>query len=451
MDLFSIKENLSIRSRLLFGAFILIPLMLFVAGFTLTSTFSEHKEKQFQEKLQTNLQQLVSSLHVNHNKVVMDTKLSDPYFSQPYSGLYWQVSQNDVPLFRSVSLSEDALKLLNEVPEDGGNYGFIIPGPQHQTLRVLEQRIKLGSSKIIVAVAGDHREVEESVHQYSTTIALIFYILGVGMFMIVTFQVWGGLLPLHILQQKLIDVRSGKLSKIDSQFPTEVQPLVDELNALITNNAEVLKRSRMEAGNLVHALKTPLAVISAVINDEKNSEMREKLYSQLTKIQHQIDYTLVHASAAMSADVIHAHCKVNQKVDDIIHALKTLYKEKHIRITSHLKPNLHIKVEEQDFEEIFGNVMDNACKWTKSEIKLSFVAQNGWLNILVDDNGPGLSASKREIVFKRGQRLDDSVPGFGLGLSIVRSLVESYRGKVALEDSPIGGLRVNLLLPIDIA
>jgi signal transduction histidine kinase len=253
------------------------------------------------------------------------------------------------------------------------------------------------------------------------------------------------------MQASLNDIRSGKSSALSGTFPDELQPVADELNLLIKSNGEVLERARTQVGNLAHALKTPLSVLAneAAANP---SALGSKVTEQTEAMRTHINLYLDRARRAAQAGTIGATCEIEPVISGIARTLQRIHHDKNINMTMHVPPGLKFRGERQDFEEMTGNLMDNAAKWSKSriEVKAQQVgARRGrpMLEIVIDDDGPGIPEAQRNFAVRRGERLDESKPGSGLGLSIVRETSAMYGGDLQLESSSVGGLRVRLTLP----
>jgi signal transduction histidine kinase len=259
-----------------------------------------------------------------------------------------------------------------------------------------------------------------------------------------------GLSPLERLRGKLAAVRDGSERRLDGRYPTEVQPLVDDLNALLDHRDQTVRRAIAKAGDLAHALKTPLAVLAheAEIADAAgHGELAAVMRHQLERMRRQMDYHLAHARAAASGATPGAHCAVLASAEGLARTLLRLHAERGLAIEVRVDPAHTVRGEREDVDEMLGNLLDNACKWARSHVVITSASSGSVIIITVDDDGPGLEASMREAVLQRGVRADEAAPGSGLGLAIVRDLAELYGGSIALTSSPSGGLRARLQLP----
>jgi len=273
-------------------------------------------------------------------------------------------------------------------------------------------------------------------------------VLGLGLVVATLFQVRFGLAPLRAIRHDLAAIRSGDAERLEGELPTEIRPLQQELNALIQSNREIVDRARTHVGNLAHALKTPLSVITNEAR-EKDGPLAGKVIEQAELMRNQITHHLDRARVAARSGAIGDITDVDGVLNGLKRALDRIYEGRALELDVRSDAELKFQGEKQDFEEMVGNLLDNACKWAKSRVWVTATRAGGAANfeVLVDDNGPGLTEAERERAVKRGQRLDETKPGSGLGLSIVAELAHLYKGRFELEPSPHGGLRARLELP----
>jgi len=256
--------------------------------------------------------------------------------------------------------------------------------------------------------------------------------------------------PFGRLRERLMAMREGDERRVDGAYPTEVQPLVDNLNALLDEQERAVKRAQATAGDLAHGLKTPLAVLAQEADraaSTGNAELAEGIAHQVDRMARQVNYHLARARAAASGAAGTARCPVAECADALVRTLVKLHAGRTIQMTSTVGPELHARVQREDLDEMLGNLLDNACKWAASRVRLEAARSGAMVVLTVDDDGPGLAAESRTVVLERGVRMDEAAPGSGLGLAIVRDLAELYGGRVALEEAPLGGLRARLVLP----
>lgn len=260
-----------------------------------------------------------------------------------------------------------------------------------------------------------------------------------------------GLTPFQHLRERLAAVRSGEQGRVLGAYPTEVRPLIDDLNGLIENREHSIERAIATAGDLAHGLKTPLALLSQEADRLRSVgevETAGTITQQIEKMSRQVDYHLARARAASSSASGVARCAVATSAEGLIRTLKKLHAARPVEIGTDIDPGIMVRMQREDLEEMLGNLLDNACKWATSRVCLATSQTDGVLTLTFDDDGPGLPAELRSAVLERGVRADEAAPGFGLGLAIVRDLAELYGGSVSLEDSPSGGLRARLMLPV---
>jgi signal transduction histidine kinase len=262
-------------------------------------------------------------------------------------------------------------------------------------------------------------------------------------------QVRTGLAPFGELRSRLAAVRQGGSRRVEGRYPSEVQPLVDDLNALLAHNEQIVTRANARAGDLAHGLKTPLAVLAneaGGLAETGDAELAATIAQQVALMQRQVDYHLAHARAAAAGAMPHARSSIAESADGLRRALLRLHAPRGLRIDVTVDPAEVFHGRREDLDEMLGNLLDNACKWARSRVGVSSTRTADRVTIVVEDDGDGLDASMRERVLQRGVRADEAAPGSGLGLAIVRDIAELYGGSIALHASPLGGLRAELTL-----
>jgi len=297
----------------------------------------------------------------------------------------------------------------------------------------------------IVLIAHGHKMyVVHHVPPAAIALAVVAMAAGVA-------YVQRGMSPIRSLRAKLAAVREGREKRIDGGFPNEVQPLVEDLNALLEHREELVSRAVAKAGDLAHGLKTPLALLeqeAEALEKAGDLERAKAIRAPLDRMRRQVEFQLAHARAAASGAAPGATCSVAVCVEGLVRALRRLHADRGVSIASPIPTDHAFRGETEDLHEMLGNLLDNACKWSNGKVTIrSERAGADRLVILVDDDGPGLDPSLRERVLQRGVRADEAAPGSGLGLAIVRELTDLYGGKISLAESPLGGLRARLELP----
>jgi signal transduction histidine kinase len=275
-------------------------------------------------------------------------------------------------------------------------------------------------------------------------IAIVLMIAGFA-------QLRRGLKPFDELRERLSHVRDGRDRRVGGSYPSEIQPLVDDLNVLLERREDAVRRALAKAGDLAHGLKTPLAVLNHEAERARSAgsaELADVITHQVTRMQRQVEYHLAHARAAASGATLGASCLVIESAEGLARTLQRFNADRGLSIELHVPPALAAQCQREDLDEMLGNLLDNACKWTRSRIVLTAEALPGSrVRIVVDDDGAGIDPALREGVLQRGVRADEAAPGSGFGLAIVRDLAELYGGSIVLDASPMGGLRARLELP----
>jgi signal transduction histidine kinase len=451
----------SLSFRLIVSAAIVSLVLLALAAVVLGELFQQALERNFDARLRAVLDGLSANVTVSDDGTpVMAGAMADTRFVLPESGWSWQVVPPDKthkPLLSASLLDKPLLpgtELLDKRDAEG-IAAFSLRNAQGQQLRAIEQKVKLPDSTEAYSfqVAGNFDELRSEVQAFTNALYATLALLGAGLLGAIFFQVRYALKPMVLMQQKLNDIRGGKVEMLEGNFPSEMQPVADELNLLIQSNFEVIDRARMQVGNLAHALKTPISVLT---NESRESPgaLADKVKEQIGVMRDQVNMYLDRARRAARAQTIGSVTDVEPVLQSLARTLQRINMEKGTTVTVRCPAGLKFRGERQDLEEIVGNLMDNACKWSKEkvEVRAMGLAQSGddgrpRILIEVDDDGPGLPPEQRAIALKRGQRLDESKPGSGLGLNIVTETTAMYGGKVELAQADLGGLRVKLQLP----
>ncbi len=292
------------------------------------------------------------------------------------------------------------------------------------------------------------------VHRFPRTMGLVHVallaVLTAGLIVAGLSQVRGGLTPLNRLRALLAAMREGRARRIEGDYPAEVQPLVDDLNALLDDRERRVTRAQAKAGDLAHGLKTPLAVLAQEAERAEAAGHRELaavLGEQVERMRRQVESHLVQARAAVSGTSAEERCAVADSAHGLARTLMRLHVDRGVTIDVNVSPEHVVRVAREDLDEMLGNLLDNACQWARSRVTVEARATGRQVAVTIDDDGPGLAPAMRDAVLKRGVRADQAAPGSGLGLAIVRDLAELYGGSVALGASPQGGLRARLELP----
>ena len=452
----------SLSARLIISSAIVSVVLLAATGVLLAGLFQAALERNFDARLRAVLDGLLANVEVDtEGNPVLSGEMADTRFTLPLSGWYWQVvpiADGDGADLASLSLLEQRLepdaKSLTVRGADGVASFYMFDG-NGASLRTIEQVFQLpGSQKnFSVLVAGNFDELRDEVSAFQRGLIASLVLLGLGLLLAIFVQVRFGLRPLGALQTGLTAIREGKAERLAGQFPAEIQPVAEELNLLIQSNAEIIDRARTQVGNLAHALKTPLSVLTNEAASQKGA-LASKVQEQAQVMRDQVSLYLDRARRAARAQGLGAVTEMKPVLDALARTLRRINRDKGVTVTVECDEGLKFRGERQDLEEMVGNLLDNACKWShqRVEVKASLLREVNpsgriWLKLQVDDDGPGLPADKRDEAVKRGRRLDESKPGSGLGLSIVTETATMYNGKLVLDDADLGGLRVTMTLP----
>jgi signal transduction histidine kinase len=434
--------------------------ILIITGVVLSSLYRNAVERAFDRRLDVYLRTLVADVaSPEEGADKSPASIGEPLFELPLSGWYWQVTRLDAAkpeVHSSRSLWDSNLPRLpeSEAPASGGYLKGYVSGPEDARLRVVQRTVDLGDDgRYLISVAGEATDIDEDMKSFDRTIGAIFAGLTLALIMTTALQVRLGLAPLKRISESLAAIRSGRAERLEGEFPLEIAPLARETNALIDANHEIVERARTHAGNLAHALKTPLSVIVNEAAARANDPLAEKVLEQADLMRDQMVRQLERARLAARPIVLGTLIDVPPVVTALARTMEKLHRDREIAIAVDVPARARFRGEQQDLEEMLGNLVDNACKWARSRVAVEVVAEDAAadgkskVRVIVDDDGPGLSPAERERVARRGQRFDESKPGSGLGLSIVVELASLYKGVLTLETSPIGGLRAELALP----
>jgi signal transduction histidine kinase len=316
-------------------------------------------------------------------------------------------------------------------------------------VRVAAQQVRITGvpDPVIFLVSEDRSPIDSNIRAFETSVGLALLVLLAMLIAGVALQVRVGMRPLFQLQREVAAVRTGKTDRVAGDYPAELEPLASELNALVAHNQEVVDRQRTHVGNLAHALKTPLSVMSAEAQASPGP-LSDIVRRQAEVMREQVDHHLRRARASARQQGGGERTEVAPLLEELALTLERIFQDKGVEVDWRCPDDLFFHGERQDLLELAGNVMENACKWCKGHVRaVADVSSSTEFTLAVEDDGSGLAAEDRGEVLQRGARLDETAPGSGLGLSIVDELARAYGGALALSDSPMGGLRVTLVLP----
>jgi len=451
----------SLAQRLVLLAGIWSVVILVVTGAFLTALFHEESLSRFQDGLLDVANGLYAGSNVTETGDVDAPALTDSRATRAYSGRYWEIAEPAPgrlhPLQRSRSLWDSDLKgpgggvaALQAVAGKPIYYDTVGPADDGaEPLRAVALLAHLpGHAAPVIFMAAENRsplEVDDRRFAVETAGGLLF--LAVGLVLVVFVQVRVGLQPLFMLRREVAAVRTGQAERLVRDYPSELEPLAQELNALVAHDQEVVERQRTHVGNLAHALKTPLSVMLAEA-ERHPGPLAEVVDRQAEAMRGQVDHHLRRARAAARSQSLRERTAVAPVLEELSITLERIFQDRKVEIDWRAPDDLCFQGERQDLMEMIGNVLENACKYGRGRVRaVADIGDARRLSLVVEDNGPGLPDGRHAEVLKRGARLDESAPGSGLGLSIVDELARAYGGTVTLGDSIWGGLKVTLELP----
>lgn len=433
---------------------------LLVTGLILTSLFRANAENNFQSVLLAHAYNVMGAVERDESGALIGSpNLGDARFQAPLSGWYWSVALAAAPkkplLFSQSITGEDlTVPSADERPfNETFQRSYDTTDEAGQSVQRLEAQLFVGESDelVQVTVAGNRSGLAETINTFNQSLATAFALFGIGSVLANYFVIRFGLRPLKRARRDLAFVRNGEAEQLEGEYPVEIAPLVQEINGLIEANMSVMTRARTQVGNLAHALKTPLAVI---LNETRSPGKRhaDTVGEQANMMQLQIQTYLDRARIGAQRGGVTARTPVQPVVERLLRVMKRLSPDLEFKQEGEALSSV-FQGEEQDLEEVLGNLLENASRFAKKAITLS-VESGGMsrrnrplIEVSISDDGPGLSPEQRTSALQRGKRLDESKPGSGLGLSIVKDICEEYGGDIQLSKSPAGGLKVAVFLP----
>ncbi len=444
----------SLGRRMIGIAALWILVLLAGGGFALDRVLTNAITRSFDDGLEYVLTAMAASAEVDDfGEIRLIRPLGDQRFLEPYSGLYWQISGPGYEPFRSRSLWDRSLKSLpGHVDEASHVYDsdeFRSGKEPDEVIRVAERDFTIPGSDVTwrFQVAQDRSELNAQISTIRSTLLWSFALLALGLIGMAALQTVYGLWPLRALRGSIAEMRAGREQRVSAgELPQEVAPLVNELNGLLEHNERQAEEARTHAGNLAHALKTPLTVIMNAAT-AKSDDLDDTVIREATTMRRQVDHHLARARAVGRRGHAHSRAEVWPSLESVERAVSRLYD--HVRMDMDGEKTLAAHVERQDLDEILGNLIENAAKYGGGSVFVTVSRAGDMVDIAVEDDGPGINAEDRDKLFNRGARLDSTKPGTGLGLAIVRDVVEIYGGTVMLEESEdMGGLLARLRLPV---
>ncbi|MDE1915122.1 MAG: HAMP domain-containing histidine kinase [Sphingomonadales bacterium] len=440
----------SLAQRMMMIAAVWIAILLLAGGVALDRALTAFVTHNFDEQLGYTLTAMVGSTEIGPDgEVFFNRPLGDQRFMEPNSGLYWQISGKGHDDYPSRSLWDRSLKVSSN-HFDNAPHIYDSTQFEGEPLRVMERSIILpGSNTVWTFIVAERRsELDSQIHRIRTILIESFAVLGLGLLLMAAMQSLYGLSPLRRVRLALQKMRSTGANRMDAPLPLEVQPLVEELNSLLAHNARQAEEARTHAGNLAHALKTPLTVVTNAAHAH-DADLSETVLREAATMRRQVDHHLARARAVGRRGAGQARAPVWPSAEAVQRAVTRLYEQTRFDLAG--KQDANVAIERQDLDDLLGNLMENAAKYGGGSVFVTvdaMPADADFCEIWVEDDGMGIPEEERSRIFDRGARLDTGKPGTGLGLAIVRDVVEIYGGTVELgESEDLGGLLVKLRLP----
>ncbi|MDV6319671.1 sensor histidine kinase [Chromohalobacter sp. HP20-39] len=436
----------SIRARLLITSLLLVMVALPLAGTGLVYNFRDAVTTAFDARLESWLNVLLAGVQLDaqNEDLRMTRSLGDPRFERVFSGWYWQVRDNAGKTLTSRSLWDQRLPVDNVSGLNVRN----VEGPRGKHLRVIERDIRLpGHAETFhVSVAAPREELNTEVARFEWLLGLSLLALGALLLIGLAIQIRWGLAPLRRMHANLRAVESGDDDSLETHFlPDELARLARAMNGVLERDKRLIERGRNAAGNLAHALKTPVSVLTTLA-ERFPPDTRDRLHGELGRIDDAVRHHLARASAAGGV-VLAGKVDAAQALAPVLEGLTRMGQRRGIQLTQSLADDLKVRMEAQDLQELVGNLLENAMRWADSQVTLNFHPQAGGVELLIEDDGPGMSDEQRDAALTRGTRLDERRSGSGLGLAIVEDLMTLYGGRLSLSRASLGGLAARVWLP----
>ena len=442
-----VRSTGSISRRMIGIAALWISILLLGGGLALDRVLSQAITRNFDDGLNYVLTAMIASAEIGPDgEVLFNRPLADQRFLEPNSGLYYQISAKGHEDWRSRSLWDRALRVLPE-HDDRSFHAYDSRQFPGEDLRIMERTIVLPGSdtRWMFMVAAARAGLDDQIRTLRSTLTQSFALLALGLIVLTTLQTLYGLRPLRRVRKEIVRMRAGEKNRVTDPMPSEVLPMVEELNALLAHNERQAEEARTHAGNLAHALKTPLTVIMNAATAQ-SADLGETVIREATTMRRQVDHHLARARAVGRRGAAQSRAEVWTSLQAVERAVQRLYPE--TRIDMDGDKEVAVRVERQDLDEMLGNLIENAAKYGGGSVFATVSRAGPMVEIMVEDDGMGIPQEERTRIFDRGVRLDSGKPGTGLGLAIVRDVAEIYGGSIGMEESEdLGGLLMRLRLP----
>jgi len=445
----------SLQLRLLTAGLAAMLVAVAAAAFALTLLFERHVERRALAEAGAHLRGMIASATLGGDGVfVIGAPPADPLFEQAYSGLYWQAQSGTQVLARSRSLWDVDLLLPEDELIGGAVHVHSLAGPRGAQLLAVERGLILtgphGASAYRLVVAMDRREIVQARNAFLRDLVIALGVLGLALSAAFVAQVRIGLRPLSTVRDQVQRIRSGQLPRLGADFPREVTPLADEINTLLDERDAAIARARGRAADLAHGLKTPLTALNGDVRRLRQAgqgPIADQIEALGAMMQRHVQRELARARLAGRDGRVMADHRLRPVVEGIAAAVARTPDAAGKAFDFDFDPDLVIGMERADLEELLGNLIENAARHARSLIRIGASITDGRAVLMVEDDGPGIGACDMERLLKRGERIDLSGSGAGLGLSIVDEVASAYDGSITLAASPLGGLAVSIVLP----
>jgi signal transduction histidine kinase len=439
----------SLWFRLSAAAALFVSLALVFVWLSLAHLFENHVMEQYEHELVSVIDTIAANLDDSGGGLTLASEPADPRFAIPAGGRYWQVWLKGSPLLRSRSLWDTEIKYSEQ--EEGYSHLTAIAGPSGAPILALSQKLSIDGSKgaldVILTAAADKADMDTALASFSQSLVSMLALTAILLFSALGLQVFFGLRPLEDLRNAVSRVRTGDASRLDDRGPSEVRPLVSEINTLLVGERAAVERAKARASDLAHGLKTPLTILGQIgetLTGKKHNEAADQIQEQVDLIRSRIDRQL-----ALSRIAATGKDRVEAKgiIEKLLAAMRQMPSPQPISWQAGIPACLAAAADPGDFAEAVGNVLDNARLHAKSRINVTAEEKDGSLRLTVEDDGQGIAEADFDRVLARGQRLDESSEGSGLGLAITADILRAYGGTLSLDRAAIGGLLVKMEWP----
>lgn len=443
----------SLRLRLLFFAALGITVTLIIAGFGLTALFARHVERRIGTELDAYVAQIAGNLRLDENgDISLAVKPSDPRFQKPYGGLYWQVEdERNGRLLRSESLWDGALKLPRDRPKLGAIGVDHVEGPDRKPVLVHERRLLIGKNgdvPVRIAAAVNQSELDAMRKDFAQDLAPGLGLLGILLLVGLALQVSAGLKPLSELASGIGQIRAGRVKRLSSDVPEEVSPLVEEVNSLLAAQEQAMDRARDRAADLAHGLKTPLTALASDIRrlrQKGETQIAADIESVSVMMRRHIERELAR-SRLRSQPGSRPQTKLLPAISAIVGTISRTPSGEAAIFDVDVGPQVTVAFDPDDLNDVLGNLIENAARHAGARVRVSARTGPSGLEIRIEDDGPGVGSNDIDAIFERGRRLDEKGGSAGLGLAIVRDILEEYGYSLSADRSDLGGLALSVIL-----